>query len=193
MALSATLCVSSAIAEELTTQEIEKAGEGVLESVYIDLSGVNKDDSLPKIKQNKAKPKKGDITVLAPAPPLQYVEIDYVASSDIGWKPVTASAFSTTENHGGPVMLVRVLEVGYGSGPIAKMNGAVLSSSQNYENTRLCWGFDGYLTFSCSSGMTLAGYARYYDVSGNQSGTFEYENRSINSPWNTEYDRLYIQ
>lgn len=194
--VSATLlsCLASAAnADKLTGLDTVKKGEGAFEQHYISLTALNKDSSLPKIKKEQhGSGKSGDQT-LAPADPLTYVEVDYVGSSTQGWEPIAVDAFSTSKDHGGATLLVRVIEVGYGTNPIAEMNGSILSSSKNYENTRLCWNFSGYLTFDCQAGMLIAGYARYYDLSGNQSGTFEYQNTSINSPWNTEYDRLYIQ
>lgn len=190
MLLITGLTSSVAYADKLTGFEIAQVGNEILEQHYIDLSDLNKDKFLPKIKKPQIN---GEHQVLAPASPLTYVEVDLVGSSNQGWESISSGAFSTSKDHGGSVLLVRVIEVGYGTNPIAEMNGSILSSNQNYNNARLCWGFDGYLTFTCQSGMTLAGYARYYDVSGNQSGTFEYQNTSINSPWNTEYERLYIQ
>ncbi|MFL2443773.1 DUF4879 domain-containing protein [Bacillus cereus] len=39
----------------------------------------------------------------------------------------------------------------------------------------------------------MDGWERKWDVSGNQSGRFEYENTSTNYPWNKMYTALNIK
>ncbi len=171
------------------------ADQGNTQAVVIpaDAHSAN-DNRLPKINLHQLQ-KKGDngIETAAPADPLWYVEIAYVYSSNQGWESIPASAFSTSLNHGGSQMVATVLELGYGGSRFVQMAGSTLSSSANYYNDDICWDFSGNLTYNCTSGMTLAGYERYYNISGHQSGTFSFQSTSIVSPWNTEYDSLYIQ
>lgn len=163
--------------------------------IVMDRSELNSDKLLPNTNRNNNIKGKinGEITASATADPLWYVEIDYIYSSNVGWESINASDFSTSSNHGGAQLRARVLELGYGGSRLAWMAGSLLPSSSNYFNDDICWDFSGNLTFSCSAGMTLAGYARYYNLDGNQSGTFQFQSTSIVSPWNTEYDSLYIQ
>ena len=125
----------------------------------------------------------------APAPPLSYVQIRYVGSSNQGWEPITDSQFSTTLDHGGAQLRVLTVEVGYGTVRIAKINGVTLPSTANYQTIAFCG--NNFLT-PCSPGQTIVGYSRYWNVDGYQSGTFSYQTTSINSPFNTMSDTLNI-
>jgi hypothetical protein len=136
----------------------------------------------------------GLTATLAPAPPLSYVQVYAVGSTNVGWETLSnSSALSTTYDHGGANLYVEVLELGYGGNPIVKMNGGLLPSSANYATYSVCSDVYGNLYSPCNAGQTVAGWLRYYDVSGNQSGLFEYQNTSLNSPWNTMSDRISIR
>ncbi|MCG8444798.1 MAG: YolA family protein [Hyphomicrobiales bacterium] len=128
----------------------------------------------------------------APAPPLTYAQIRGVRSSDSGnaWVIVSDGAFNSGFNHGGAQMFVLVIEIGYGNSIVARMNGAVLPTSANVLNERKC-NVGGFLG-DCSPGQTVVGWYRYFDVSGAQGGLFQYQNTSINAPFNTLSDRLTI-
>jgi Domain of unknown function (DUF4879) len=131
---------------------------------------------------------------LAPAPPLNYLQVYAVGSSNIGWEILSdAYAWSTSYDHGGQFMYVAVLELGYGGNPFVRMNGGQLPSSANYANDSVCIDAYGQLYTPCAVGQTVAGWLRYFDVSGNQGGQFDYQNTSLNSPWNTMYDSLSIR
>jgi hypothetical protein len=128
--------------------------------------------------------------VAAPAPPLSYVQIRYVGSSNKGGEWIPDNQLSTTLDHSGAQMLVLTVEVGYGSNPVAQINGATLPSSANYRTDPFC----NYADFleQCSAGQTIVGWVRYWNLNGYQGGSFWYQNRSINSPFNTLGDRLNI-
>ncbi|MDC0713648.1 DUF4879 domain-containing protein [Stigmatella sp. ncwal1] len=151
--------------------------------LHLDSSQLSK---LPTREQLEGGPVK-----LAPAPPLTYLQVYAVGSSNQGWEYPDPSVYATSLDHGGSVLLVVVLEVGYGFSRFAKMNGSQLPSSANYLDEALCWNAYGQLAY-CSAGQTVAGWLRYYDVSGYQSGSFTYQNTSTNSPWNTMYDQITI-
>ena len=125
----------------------------------------------------------------APAPPLSYVQIRYVGSSDIGWEAIPDNQFSTLQNHGGAQLRVLTVEVGYGTNGIAKINGTTLPASANYSTMPFCG--SNFLT-PCTAGQTIVGFTRYWNVNGYQGGTFYYQSTSINSPWNTMSDTLTI-
>lgn len=126
---------------------------------------------------------RGGATTLAAAPPLTNMWVYAVGSSNCGWEN-TAGLSTTTCNHGGAQLRTAVLEIGYGSNPVAWMNGAVLPSSANYQTTPVCV-TGGYYSWPCTAGQTVVGFLRYYNLDGYQSGLFKYQNTSTNSPWNT--------
>lgn len=125
----------------------------------------------------------------APAPPLSYVQVRYVGSSNQGWEPIADAQASTTLDHGGAQLRVLTVEVGYGTVRIAKINGTTLPSTANYQTVAFCG--SNFLT-PCSPGQTIVGYTRYWNVDGYQGGTFSYQTTSINSPFNTMIDTLNI-
>lgn len=125
----------------------------------------------------------------APAPPLSYVQVRYVGSSNQGWEPISDAMASTTLDHGGAQLRVLTVEVGYGTIRIAKINGTTLPSTANYQTIAFCG--SNFLT-PCSPGQTIVGYTRYWNVDGYQGGTFSYQTTSINSPFNTMIDTLNI-
>jgi Domain of unknown function (DUF4879) len=125
----------------------------------------------------------------APAPPLSYVQIRYVGSSTQGWEPIADGNFTTSLDHGGALMRVVTVEVGYGSSRIARMNGSVLPSSANYQSDAFC--SSNFLT-PCQPGQTIVGFTRYWNVDGYPGGTFSYQSTSINYPFNTMSDTLNI-
>lgn len=49
----------------------------------------------------------------ATAPPLSYVQVRYVGSSNQGWEPIADAQASTTLDHGGAQLRVPTVEVGY--------------------------------------------------------------------------------
>jgi len=125
----------------------------------------------------------------APAPPLSYVQIRYVGSSNQGWEPIADGTITTTLDHGGAQLRVLTVEVGYGTVRIAKINGVTLPSTANYQTIAFCG--SNFLT-PCSPGQTIVGFTRYWNVDGYQGGTFSYQTTSINSPFNTMSDTLNI-
>ena len=49
------------------------------------------------------------------APPLSYVQIRYVGSSNQGWEPIADATSTTGLDHGGAQLRVLTVEVGYGT------------------------------------------------------------------------------
>lgn len=119
----------------------------------------------------------------APAPPLTAMWVYAVGSTDCGWE-YTAGLTTTTCNHGGAQLRSAVLEIGYGSNPVAWMNGGLLPSSARYASTPVCV-TGGYYTWPCTAGQTVVGFLNEYNLDGYQNGIFKYQNTSTNSPWNT--------
>ncbi|WP_165789459.1 DUF4879 domain-containing protein [Billgrantia endophytica] len=122
-----------------------------------------------------------------PASPLTEMWVFAVYSSDCGdWEIFPSpGTLSTSCGHGGASLRAAVLEVGYGSNPIAWYQGGQLPSSANYETELWCDQGGGVLA-PCSPGQTVAAFLRYYNLDGSSvSGIFAYQNTSTNSPWNT--------
>ncbi|MBK1641618.1 DUF4879 domain-containing protein [Chromatium okenii] len=129
----------------------------------------------------------------APAPPLTQVYIPAVGSSNCDWEYMTSvGQNSTVCNHGGVQLRVVVQEIGYGGAGIAWMNGNLLPSSAKYFTQSICV-VGGSYVFPCPAGYTIVGWMKYYNLDGYQSGTFKYQNTSLNSPWNTMFTQIYIQ
>ena len=123
---------------------------------------------------------------------LQYLQVAAVLSASGGWESIGAYQMATSRDHGGGSLRVVTEEVGYGTVLVARMNGILLPASANYQNESIC--FNGRAaTTRCSPGQTVVGYRRYWKLDGNQRGTFSYQNTSMNSPWNTMSDSIYIQ
>ncbi len=129
---------------------------------------------------------------LAPAPPLTRMFVFAVGSTNCNWEYMTSvGQLATTCNHGGAQMSAAVLEIGYGSNPIAWMSGTVLPNSANYQTTPVCIVGTRY-DWPCSPGATIVGFLRYYNLNGYQNGLFRYQNTSINAPMNTLSTRINI-
>lgn len=131
-------------------------------------------------KQGQEKPYNYD---RAPAPPLFYLEIKYVASADYPyWELIPDNAFATLNDHGGNWMYVVTDEGGYANPPSYSMtlNGNNLSLIQS----------DPII----GSGSVIIGFRNYWQTTSYATGgTAIYQATSINSPWNTETDTLVIR
>jgi hypothetical protein len=184
MTMLAALNATAADVQQTYPGDTSSTHETLSPVLHLDASQLSK---LPTREQLEGGPVK-----LAPAPPLSYLQVYAVGSSYQGWEYMNDPyLYTTLWDHGGPVMRVVVLEVGYGYSRFAWMNGGQLPFSANYLNENLCWNYYGQLAY-CSPGQTVAGSLRYYDVSGYQGGNFSYQNTSTNSPWNTMYDQITI-
>ncbi|CDG83669.1 YolA family protein [Janthinobacterium agaricidamnosum] len=122
---------------------------------------------------------------LAPAPALSRVAIYAVGSSNCDWEYMTIlGQLSTTCDHGGQLLRVAVQEIGYGASPFAWMNGGLLPQSANYTNQSICIVGNNYV-WPCPAGYTVVGWMKYYNLDGQQSGKFQFQDTSINAPFNT--------
>jgi Domain of unknown function (DUF4879) len=127
----------------------------------------------------------------AAAPRLSFLQIAFVGSSNIGWEGITALQSMTSNDHGGAQLRVVTEEIGYGNLPVARFNGSVLANSKNYFTETICWNGSVYV-IPCSAGQTIVGYRKYWNLDGYQIGSFSYQNKSTNSPWNTMSDSISI-
>ena len=126
-----------------------------------------------------------------PAPALEYLQIRRVESTAGGLEDIPDNRFTTVNDHGGRFLRVLTVEVGYGNSILARMNGAILPNSANISSIPFC-NPSNFLA-PCRPGQTIIGWVRYWRLDGNQSGTFSYQNRSINSPRNFLSDRINIK
>ncbi|RFA26258.1 hypothetical protein CAI21_17415 [Alkalilimnicola ehrlichii] len=131
--------------------------------------------------------RKEELAPRQPAPPLTDMWVLGVYSTNCGggsWEVFPSpGTFATSCGHGGPTFRVAVIEVGYGSNPIARYQSGQLGSA--YDVELWCEQFGGGLA-PCSPGQTVVAFVRYYNLDGRSvPGQFQYQNTSTNSPWNT--------
>jgi hypothetical protein len=118
----------------------------------------------------------------AAAAPLSQMYVYAVGSSDYGdWEYDLYGASSTLYNHGGSLLHVSTVEIGYASPVtrIAKMNGTTLD-------------YDTLFNLVDQYNM-IVGFQYVWNASGANNGNFTYTARSTNSPWNTMSTSIYIQ
>ena len=127
----------------------------------------------------------------APAPPLSYLQIRRIESTNRGIEYVSDNQLATVGDHGGATFRALTVEVGYGGNRIAKMNGAILPASANLSSTPFC--NPANFLQPCGPGQTIIGWVRIWKLDGYQSGNFSYQSRSLNSPWNTLFDSINIR
>lgn len=122
----------------------------------------------------------GTVSIQASAPPLTYLEVYAVISSQHPtYEYISQNQFSTVNDHGGAEMYVVTVELGYGGSRVAQMNGGYLSEIQNQ-------------AIVDSSGA-IVGWYRWWNASGYQNGYFTYQSTSLNYPWNTMSDALSVK
>ena len=123
---------------------------------------------------------------------LQYLQVAAVLSASGGWESIGAYQMATSRDHGGGSLRVVTEEIGYGNVLVARMNGILLPASANYQNESIC--FNGRAaTTRCSPGQIVVDIAAIGSLTEISGGTFSYQNTSMNSPWNTMSDSIYIQ
>jgi len=175
---------------------------GVFANQDMDMMIIGEEEyELPQISQDEAekiqeiqqsKRDEVEVTPKAAAAALYYLEIRYVGSSNIGWEYINPSQWITVEDHGGALMRIVTLELGYGCNPIAKMGGGQLPWSSNYHTDSMCWNSSGYLGI-CEPGQVVVGFRKYWNIDGWQNGYFTYQNTSCNYPYNTMSDAISIK
>lgn len=148
--------------EEMT---ITFEGSGMLYEMY--LNG-ELTESIEEMRENC--PVSG--VTRAPANPVSYVGVIQVRSSLGGYENIPAYQYTTTADHGGAEMYVVTQENGYGRdyATYAGMQVQIIDSgSIDFNNDNIV---DGWLYL--------------WDLSGiSESGRFQYQSTSYNSPWNT--------
>lgn len=122
------------------------------------------------------------VSPMAPAPRLTSVAVYAVGSSQYsGWE-ITYRKYSTTYDHGGPVLLVAVEEWGYAGVRNAWYNGTRLPASAQYGSDPICGGTPANPA-GCSAGESPIAWIRYWKLDGYpDSGDFQYEASSANGP-----------
>ncbi|WP_299010970.1 DUF4879 domain-containing protein [uncultured Shewanella sp.] len=119
---------------------------------------------------------------LAPAPPLTALEIIGVLSYSSGWTYVSNVNDLVHPYNVADIIAIHTIEYGYGQNRIAKFNG---SNLVKYDETAIL-----------DSGNVVIGWHYGYSITDwnfmADSGSATYQATSINSPWNTETDSLYI-
>ncbi len=131
-------------------------------------------------------PNKQDATpvhAMGPAPQLTYLQaVAVISSQHPTYEYLNVYDYSTTYDHGGAELYIVTEEDGYGQNNIAMMNGTRLTEFQDQTHPQRI----------VDSSGTIIGWYRWWIANGQQSGTFTYQSTSINYPWNTMYDSLYV-
>ncbi|KOY00475.1 DUF4879 domain-containing protein [Pseudomonas nunensis] len=125
----------------------------------------------------------------ASAPPLTNVQVLKVQSATCGIENISAGQERTTCDHGGANIKVYVLEMGYGRGARASIDGFSVAGGQ----TNVCAYGNGNPTQCTSTETRVVGKLYVYDLGDRQEGTFTFSNTSINAPGNTLSTQLYIK
>jgi len=127
------------------------------------------------------------VVPFAPATGIEYFEIIAVGSSNVGWEYPETYLGSTIEDHGGSILYVAVLQIGYGNTNGSNMNGL---SKSPFQTERLC-GND--LHYPCAVGETIQGWLYYFDYSGQQTGFFTASSNSTAFPFGYWSDSISIR
>ncbi len=117
----------------------------------------------------------------APAPPLTDLQVYAACSTNHpAYEYFSSNQFSSVYNHGGGEMYIVTYEIGIGHNRIAKMNGQTLQSV-------------AYQAIDLNGDTIIDGWIYYWDASAFENGNFTFQCTSLNSPWNTMSDSMYIQ
>lgn len=166
------LCVVSLAVANLSIAQDEVSFEESTEKIAQQLSKIGDalEEQFAILKENN---------ILSSAPPVTYLEFAAVISELYPtWEYISPYQYSTINDHGGRWMYLAVVQIGYGYDH-AFMNG--ISLPKVYSDPLI------------NSYGTVYGWVNYYDASGQQSGRASVQSTSMNYPYNTLYDFLYIQ
>lgn len=173
---------SASSEETINSLEIEAFKEHTLKLLQEDYPNAQFIDLSPEeFEQQQNLKNISNITPYASAPPLEYLEV-YAAwsTNNGGYEYFSPNQLSTVQDHGGTELYIVTAEIGYGHIRTTKINGNKLTELQRQ-----------YIDLE---GDTIVdGWYIWWDASGNESGTFTYQNTSTNSPWNTMSDNMYIK
>ena len=127
------------------------------------------------------------ITSLAAATGISFFEIGHIGSSNYGdWEVIQSYQSSTIYDHGGAQLYAYVWQMGYGNIGTASFNGV----SKTPEQSQYRCGSDLHY---CATGETVTGWLYVYNLSGQESGTFNVSANSVASPFGYWSDSIYIQ
>ncbi|MCP1243909.1 DUF4879 domain-containing protein [Acetobacter lambici] len=128
------------------------------------------------------KEKTVNVQVRSIAPPLTDMWVYAVASSNCGVEYMTAKyQASTTCDHGGAMLRIAVIEVGYGKSTYASMNNTELPKTNNYQTIPMCVKNNQYY-WPCDTGDSVVGFVKLWSADGYQGGVFKNVDISANPP-----------
>lgn len=147
---------------------------------FIDFTD-EENEKLKKQEEVKNLEANGDVGIMGSAPPLTYLEVYAAISSNYPtYEYFSQDQRYSTEDHGGTEMYIVTAELGYGYQQSAEMNELTLSEVQSQ-----------YIDLNRDS--IIDGWYTWWDASGNENGTFTYQNTSATYPWNTMTDFMNIK
>nr|WP_272914317.1 DUF4879 domain-containing protein [Ureibacillus xyleni] len=117
----------------------------------------------------------------ASAPPLSYLEVFAAISSQYpnDYEFFSPNQLSSVYDHGGDELYIVTEEYGYGHIRYAKFNGVNLKQHMTQ-----------YIDLNGDS--IVDGWYVWWNASGNEEGTFNYQNTSTTFPSNTMTDSIFI-
>ncbi|MBB6215158.1 hypothetical protein HNQ80_001247 [Anaerosolibacter carboniphilus] len=123
----------------------------------------------------------GEFQLMAPAPPLTYLQVyAAISSKHPTYEYFSENQLSSIEDHGGDEMYIVTVELGYGHTQFAKMGNVLLNVVQSE-------------AIDLDNDSIIDGWFYWWDASSYESGNFTYQNTSSNYPWNTMSDAIYIK
>lgn len=180
----------SAEASTLTSESlsknlnIESFKQHILQSIKSDYPNATFIDSTQQQEANVTLNENlSTLSTTGSAPPLTYLETYAVWSSNYNngdYEYFDANQLSSVNDHGGAEMYIVTAELGYGHVRTAELDGNTLSSID-------------YQAIDLNGDTIVDGWYHWWDASGYEDGTFNYQNISSNYPWNTMYDTIFIQ
>ena len=168
--------------ESVDSLKLDSFKEHVLESIRDEYPNAQFIDLTPKeYEQHQKLQDTLSITPFASVPPLRYLEVYAARSSNHpNYEYFSPNQLSSLQDHGGTVVQIVTEEIGYGYSRTAKLNGIKLKE--------LASQFIDY------DGDTIVdGWYTWWDANGYENGTFNYQNKSTNYPWNLMSDNMYIK
>lgn len=152
--------------------------EHVLESIKSDYPNAQFIDVTEEESQKLEEVKFG---IRAPAPPLSYLEVyAAISTQQQDYEYFSPDQLSSVYDHGGAELYIVTAELGYGHIRYAKFNGGNLEELERQH-------------IDLDGDTIVDGWYIWWDASGNESGTFNYQNTSTNFPSNTMSDSIFIK
>lgn len=178
MLFTGTNATASTVLEGSNEQSKNEFLKGqLLENIKIEYPNAQYIDLTEKELQKQEEVKVG---IRASAPPLNQLEVYAAVSTQQTYEYFSQNQLSSVYDHGGAELYIVTEEIGYGHIRSAKFNGNKLSQ---YMQEHIDYNGDSIVD----------GWYVWWNASGYENGTFNYQNTSTNFPGNTMTDSIFIK